>query len=329
MTNNLLFNSEELSRYEVCISDQSYTLYHDESNKDGYWHGMLLIPNNKRDLFFDILQSYRQMEGYFNKISFKDIKSTGEKYRLANDWLQVGVGYLRSQSNKQKYQVRNWNQPGSPDHESKPYISLPINLMGAKFILFRVKDDHENMVYLNDKVCKVETTLRMGLAGGLHSLGSPDHPIHINNIHLDGYQQNNRHADVKRIIDRIYGLRDYCTFGPRESLIDDRSSDPKSENPQDYIDCEFLALTDLLIGSFRVALSQFEKNDHKRKLSNHAKCILERMTSGKPRMKQSRWANSFWLSECELIENQWVFNNIELRNHKDKNYQPPLEFLTF
>jgi hypothetical protein len=323
----MLFSPEDVARYEVCISDHTYALYHDESNKDGYWHGMLLVPCNKRDQFFDILQSYRKLEGYFDKISFKDIKSTGEKFRLADDWLQVGVGFLRSQPNKQKYPVKNWNQPGNPIHQGTPYVSLPIHLMGAKFILFRVKDDHENMVYLNDKVSKVETTLRMGIAGGLHALGSPEHRIHITKIHLDGYQHNLRHADTTRIVDRIYGLREYCSFALRESLIDDRSSDPKSQNHQDYIDCEFLALTDLLIGSFRVALSQFEKNDHKRKLSHHAKHILERMTSGKSSMKQSRWANSFWLSECEIIDNQWVFNNIELRNQKDRNCQLPLEFL--
>jgi hypothetical protein len=323
----MLFKPEEVARYQVCISDNRYVLYHDESNKDGYWHGMLLIPCNKKIEFFDVLESIRKKVGYFGKISFKDITGPGEKFSLANDWLQVGVGFLRSKPNKQKYPVRAWNQHENQKQPGTRYFSLPISLMGAKFILFRVKDDHQNMVYLDDRVCKVETTLRMGIAGGLHALGSSDHPIHITKIHLDGYQHNLRHADTTRIVDRIYGLREYCSFALRESLIDDRSSDPKSQNHQDYIDCEFLALTDLLIGSFRVALSKFEKNDHKRKLSHHAKHILERMTSGKSSMKQSRWANSFWLSECEIIDNQWVFNNIELRNHKDRNCQLPLEFL--
>jgi len=323
----MLFNPEEVARYETCFSDNNYVLYHDESIKDGYWHGMLLIPCNKKVQFFDILKSIREKVGYFDKVSFKDINGPGEKFNLADDWLQVGVGFLRSKPNKQKYHVKAWKQNRDETQPDTRYISLPNSLMGAKFILFRVKDDHENMVYLDDKVSKVETTLRMGIAGGLHALGSPEHRIHITKIHLDGYQHNLRHADTSRIVDRIYGLREYCSFAPRETLIDDRSSVPKSENPQATVDCEFLALTDLLIGSFRVALAKNEKNDHKRKLSIHAKRILEKMTSGRIRMKHSRWANSFWLSECELIENRWSFNNIELRKLEGRIKQLPLDLL--
>ncbi len=28
-----------------------YDLYHDESKEGGYWHGMLLVPCEKRDCF--------------------------------------------------------------------------------------------------------------------------------------------------------------------------------------------------------------------------------------------------------------------------------------
>lgn len=322
----MLFDPEELSKYEICKSNNNYCLYHDESVKDGYWHGMLLIPSNKRNQFFSVLQSIRNKEGYFNKISFKDITNPGLKFNLADRWLQIGLGFLRSKPNRQKYHVHNWNETTGGIDDCSPYLSLDHELMGAKLILFRVKDDHRNMTYFRDRVCKVETTMRMGITGGLHFLGSPDNKIHIEKIHLDGYQQNNRHADVSRIVDRIFGLRDYCSFGPRESLIDDRSSNPKSDDPQASIDCEFLMLTDLLIGSFRVALAGSEKNKHKKKLSRHAEMILEKMSQGRHRMSKSRWGNSFWLSECEITDGQWVFHNIELIKPENRN-QLPLDFI--
>ncbi len=321
----MLFRPEELKNYEICYRDSKYSLYHDESIKDGYWHGMLLIPNNKRNGFFTIIKSIRNRHGYLEKISFKDINGPGQKFNLAEHLLQVCLGFLRSKPNKEILPVLNWDDE-SGNNDGSPYHCLDPELMGAKFILFRVKDDHRNMTYFRDKVCKVETTLRMGITGGLHFLGSSDKKIHIEKIHLDGYQQNNRHADVSRIVDRIYGLRDYCSFGPRESLIDDRSSNPKSDDHQALIDCEFLMLTDLLIGSFRVALSGFEKNNYKKRLSLHAEMILERMSQGRHRMGNSRWANSFWLSECELTDGQWAFHNIELIKPDNRN-QLPLDFI--
>lgn len=238
----MLFPPDELSEFEICYKDTNYSLYHDESNKDGYWHGILLIPNSKKDQFFTILKSVRNKIGYFEKISFKDIDGSGLKFNLADNWLQMALGFLRSKPNRQKYHVHNWNDMVDESDNYSPYISLDPGLMGAKFILFRVKDDHQKMTYFRDRVCKVETTMRMGIAGGIHFLGNPDNPIHIEKIYLDGYQQNNRHADVNRIVDRIYGLRDYCSFSPRENLIDDRSSNPKSGEHQELIDCELLML---------------------------------------------------------------------------------------
>ncbi len=321
----MLFNPEELSRYEVRNFENNYCLYHDESVKDGYWHGMLLIPINKRKLFLTVLESIRHKDGYFDKISFKEIEGPGQKFNLADHWLQVGMGFLRSKPNKEKYPVLNWGDDERESDVGSKYLSLGPELIGAKFILFRVKDDHKNMTHLNERACKIETTMRMGITAGLHFLGDQDNQIHINKIHLDGYQQNNRHADVSRIVDRIYGLRNYCSFGPRENLIDDRSSNPKSEDHQEFIDCEFLMLTDLLIGSFRVALSSFEKNRYKKRLSSHAEIILEKMSHGKRRMMNSRWTNSFCLSECELTGEQWIFYNIELAKPDNRN-QLPLDF---
>lgn len=303
----MLFEKNEKTKYEDNKIDNKYELYHDESIKDGYWHGMLLIPTHKKVEFYEVLQCYRKKIAYYNKFSFKDIKGPGQKFDLADAWLNVGIGFLRSGLNSEKYPVYSWND----NSLFSKFEVLPPEFLGAKFILFRVKGEHEDMTYFSDKVCNIETTMRMGLKGGLHYLGTDINPIFIEKIHLDGYEHYLRHADVSRIVDRIYGLRDYCSFAQRDKILDDRSSDPQKSDHQEIIDCEFLVLTDLLIGSFRVALSQ-EKNQWKKKLSEHAKLILKRLSDGRKRMSNSRWCGSFCLSECELVDNKWKFNNLEL-----------------
>lgn len=35
------------------MGKMDYDLYHDESQEGGYWHGMLLVPREKREIFFE------------------------------------------------------------------------------------------------------------------------------------------------------------------------------------------------------------------------------------------------------------------------------------
>ncbi|HPL70373.1 MAG TPA: hypothetical protein PLR56_09330 [Brevefilum sp.] len=300
----------------------NYEIYHDESIKDGYWHGMLLIPCEQKKSFYKLLQDERKKYQYDMKFSFKDIDSKGEKFYLADSWLCLAIGFLRSKLNKGKHIIGTRYEK---KFGSYPYI-LSNNYLGAKFILFRVADNHQKMTYFKDKVCNIETTARMGLKGGLHFFGSEKNPIHIEKIHFDGHEHYLRDLDKDRIIKKINGLRSYCSFSEKD-LFDTRSSNPKNDGSQDRIDCEFLLLTDLLIGSFRVALTK-EENMYKRKLGRHAELILERLTKGPKRMKNSRWANSFWLSQCELIQNNWVFEELSIIKSKHKNpMQIYIEFL--
>lgn len=317
----MLFGIDEKSSFDGPSKDHHFKLYHDESIKYGYWHGMLLIPSNKRDKFYNVLKCYREKENYFHKISFKEINGPGQKFNLANEWLRVGIGFLRSKTNSFTYPVISWKD----DSQYSKYVNLTSDMMGAKFILFRVKDEHKGMTYFSDKVCNIETTMRMGLKGGLHYLGSENKPIHIEKIHLDGFEHNRRHADMSRIVDRIFGLRNYCTFAKRDTILDDRSSNPTNPDHQEIVDCEFLALTDLLIGSFRVALS-LEENKYKKKLSEHARLILERISQGRERMSNSRWSESFCLSECELVNNNWIFNDLELVIPTDVSQQESFDW---
>jgi len=288
----------------------TYELYHDESMEDGYWHGMLLVPIEKKESLLEKLAVVRKNTGYNEPISIKKVREHNRIFSCANSWVHIGFGYLRSRSKNQSFPIEFGQEKG------KPIISsLENEAIGAKFILFRERDNHQKMKGYPDSPSKVETTFRFGLKGGLHFLGSDKNPIHIEKMHFDGYKHHLRHLDKKRIVGRLYGLRNYCSISNREDLIDDKSSDHRlKDGVQSYGDCQLLQLTDLLIGSFRTALGVVTRDLHK-ELSHFPKKLLVDYQKGYVRMRNSRWLHSFWVSECFLEdEGNWRFENMNFLN---------------
>jgi len=51
-----------------------YELYHDESQEDGYWHGMLLVPVGTKNELVNLLNLARSNTHVDNKISLKEVK---------------------------------------------------------------------------------------------------------------------------------------------------------------------------------------------------------------------------------------------------------------
>lgn len=180
---------------------------------------------------------------------------------------------------------------------------------GMKFVLFRERDAHAEWTGGGDYGSKVETTFRFGLKGGLHFLGSEESPIRISRLHFDGHEHLGRHIDRQRIVDRIQGLREYCTFARRVDLIDDRKSNHEAPGSQSYMDCQFLQLVDILIGGFRTALGYTTREIHK----ELARPILTRVKEyerGFARMRNSRWRDSFVMSQCYLENGKWLFEGV-------------------
>ena len=49
----------------MCINtEDNYRIYHDESKIDGYWHGMLLVPENTRSHLLNLLKEGRNANDY-------------------------------------------------------------------------------------------------------------------------------------------------------------------------------------------------------------------------------------------------------------------------
>jgi hypothetical protein len=282
-----------------------YELYHDESQEAGYWHGILLVPACKKLQLIDYLQEARNNTRYFHPLSLKKVRNLGRIYDCADAWVQIGVASLMSTTIGAGYQIFLGKR-----QKGKKVYSFFSSCVGAKFILFRETESHSDMNNYPDHASKIETTFRMGLKGGLHLLGRDDEYIHVIIIHFDGHEHYGRHLDMDRAVRRLEGLRDYCSISTDHDLIDDRSSDYRRNDSQEYDDCQLLQLADLLVGSFRTILGVATKDIHKT-LAHPLRELVIRYRQGYARMQKSRWRNSFCISQCYLENGRWRFETIE------------------
>lgn len=283
-----------------------YELYHDESKENGYWHGILLVPTTKKQLLIDYLEQIRKNTRYFEPLGIKKVKNKGKIYNSVDAWIQIGIAALITH---QKGLPFPWFT-GKLLQGKKQYEQFK-ELIGLKFIIFQEVDNHLKMNNHVDYGSKVETTFWMGLKGGIHLLGNNKNTIHITKMHFDGHEHYGRHINQTRIINRLSSLRDYCSISNNKNLIDDRSSNHKLTNSQTYQDCQLLQLTDVMIGSFRTILGGATRTIHQ-SLAKPVKELITRYQRGPARMRNSRWRDSFCISQCYLTTNGWVFDTIEV-----------------
>ncbi len=188
-----------------------YELHHDESKVDGYWHGMLLVPMTRKDVLLEYLDEARHNSGYMEPIGFKKVRKRDRIFSCADAWIQVAVASLR-------YRAKVEPMPVYLGAKDRSNLQLFREIIGAKIILFRERDTLTEMKGHSDFGSKVETTLRMGMKGGMHYLGSDDEPIHIESIHLDGYEHYHRRINKERLTGRVKGLRDSLGTPRRVSI---------------------------------------------------------------------------------------------------------------
>lgn len=281
-----------------------YELYHDESLEFGYWHGMLLVPTDKKREFYEWLIRARETTGYSVKLGIKKVERPGKIFRCASAWAQISLSCLRSNTKGRVVPVCLGR-----DKKGKPSLAF-VNSSGMKFILLREREAHHDLTGYPDYGSKVETTFRFGIKGGMHFLGSEENTINVTKIHFDGHQHYRRKVDRDRIVNRLYNLRGYCSVSVRSDLIDDRHSDHEKPGSQEEDDCQFLQLTDILIGCFRTAYGYKTKDIHVELALPVKKLIVDEYTKGYARMSNSRWRNSFMLSQCYLEDGKWKFEPI-------------------
>jgi len=291
-----------------------YDVYHDESKEAGYWHGILFVPRPSRAKLLKHIKTIRRETNYEFPLSLKGLKSHRECFQCSRAAVQLVVAAMmqKTKGSVQKVYVSKriydtYSQHPATEYREIVQITEPLKL---RFVVFRERDclkflDPEAQFL--DYGAKVETTFRMGFKGGLHLLFDENDPATITSIHFDGYEHNRRHVDTDRIIGRLKGgLRPYCQIGENIE-VDDRPSDHRKDNAQDYDDCQFLQLADLLVGSFRTVLAD-SKNEIQTEVAYPVEQLVERWRAGPARMANSRWNGGFCISQCYLENGKWKFS---------------------
>ena len=297
-----------------------YEIYHDESKEHGYWHGILLVPTATKSLIVNHLKQVRIHVEYEHPLRFTNIDAINRPFNCAEAWLGFAIG---SMITKFHSTLRHGICTGEKVRGKKQYAIfynlVNGNPLGVKFILFRDRDQFKNMYDSLDHGGKVETSFRIAIKGGLHYLFLKDHYARIVKIYFDGHEHLGRNIDPERIFDRLKGLRDYCQL-EENCPIDDGSSDHRKRHSKVYDNCQLLQLTDLLVGSFRTAYG-FEGQGEipaQRKLAEPVKVLVKRYKQGYTRMQNSRWRNSFCVSESFIKDDNWQFQNLEYAESQEK-----------
>ncbi len=289
--------------------DKSFDVYHDESKADGYWHGILLVPQLTRPYLLRLLEDVRKNLVFDGVLTFKGLNARKVKRtQCGANWITIGAAALM-QGKKQEAMPAYRTGKLTPNNTKE--IKQIDRLIKAKFILFRDRQtEGYSLKGWNDGAVKTETIFGMALKGGMHLLGSDDAPINLHSLHFDGHEHLRRHIDRQRILNRLSGLRGYCSIG-QDIPVDDRSSSHhRSEaERQTYDDCQLLQLTDLLIGSCRLLLSG-ANYDHRANLVKPFHKLVADWKKGPARMRNSRWYQGYCLSECWLEDNKWNFGEI-------------------
>jgi hypothetical protein len=300
-----------------------YDVYHDESKHCGYWHGFLFVPRSQRSVLLEVLNKSRDRLNYQSKVHFSKVPKSGRqtngRVSIVKSWISIGVASLQQQKN-QKFPAQY-----SLGVLRKNAIELGQleNLIGAKFVLFRERDNHEKCYFDKDPLRNVETTLRMGLKSGMHSLFPVGQAIQIGNVYLDGeehyYGEYGRTVDVTNIIDRLsIELRNHIKFLPESKIVAEQSDHEKVDNEHEKEHCHLLQLCDVLIGGVRIHCVETLENDIRIAVSYPCKKLLEYDTGNRARMSESRYFNGFSFGEAWIEDGSWNFGRIQTTEEKNR-----------
>ncbi len=292
---------------------RKYQLFHDESKINGYWHGIYLVPEDTKSKLINYVNQIRDNTNYNNKIGLKKVKKRKSKiYGCAEGLVDLGVASLVQDYKDSSIQVNFGLRK-----RGKPVYNNFNDKIGAKFILFHVKDNHESMKYYSDHAGKIETTFRMGYKGGCHLLGDDEHKIEITGMFFDGYEHHRESGwDEARVIDRLNNIRSYFKINSKCNIYDNHTN-LKKKGSHSKENCQILYLTDLLVGGFRTILGKPTRNIY-RKLYYPVKRLVDKFRKGPARMKNSRWYKGFCYSSCWLEDGDWQYNQFEDLVEKQK-----------
>ncbi|MDD3145509.1 MAG: hypothetical protein PHV23_05350 [Candidatus Gracilibacteria bacterium] len=289
-----------------------YDIYHDESKEDAYWHCFLFIPKENRSIILEELKEIRsKIEGniHFCQLNSKKAgtKINGCKSLLStisSSFQQVDKGKMEPFFKYNKTQYCN-----NSKRKFSEYGTFQISPK-VKIAIFHQKNNHDDMNF-GDALSRIETTFRMGLQGAKHYLFNDNEKIIVDGIYIDGFEHykiaSGREFDIDKVKQKLVNnSRDYVTFKESFHILDGKINDD---------DKLFLDIIDLFLGTFRLNYL-FKKgdksiiDDNRYILFKSIEGVINKMSDGPIRMKNSRFKNFGSFSSGSIEKGVWKFENI-------------------
>jgi hypothetical protein len=250
-----------------------------------------------------MLAATRNATEYQNPVSLKNVKHPGGNlYRCVRCWIQLGIAALIQNLKGQRFPIF------TGDDKRIPGYDLLDKVIGARFIILRIRDGLQSLASYPNHASKVETTFGIGIKYGLKYFAGDGINSRVCSLHFDGYEHYRRRIDLGRIRRRMEDLPMGIHF-PADTIVDDRSSDHSRLGCQDYDDCQLLQLADVLVSGFRTALGP-PSGDAQATICAPLSKLAADWRLGAARMKNSRWSRGYCIREAFLQDGHWQYSNI-------------------
>ena len=304
-----------------------YDIYHDESKEEAYWHGFLFVPRMNRSYLLDFLNEARRNTDYFYPVHYKKIRSNkkcnSKKAIIINSWTTIGVSSFQQQK---LYKLPPSVYLGRYPRKIKAIYRKLEKLIKCKFAVFKEKDKHKKMFFVNDNLRNIETTFKMALKGALHKLFNNENTVTVGNIFIDGDEhyigEYGRNLNTTEIMRRLrVERREYVAFLGNSKIIPQKSNHRKIKNDKNIEDSYLLQLCDILIGGVRFHSYCPDVNNTKYRISEPCRNLLKHDQDNNARMKESRYFNGFLLNEAWIENDEWKFGQLNVANSNNSSRQ--------
>jgi len=269
---------------------RKYEIWHDESKENGYHHGLLFVPLDKRKRIIELLKKIRSK---YSIPHDQKIKFAGSIKRQKIGWVVSNNLALFShitKTNKYNVSTKIYNLSQKNKHKNYQDFLEVMGSFGCHFGLLKIIEDNLKSLCFNTYAKKVETTFNFALRGCCHGMFNIRNPIEIIKFYFDGEKHYNDSINLARIAKGK--LRDYIKISNNIS-IDARQRNERRDDTGIMID-----FVDNIIGAFRAKLNnQEDKNHVLHPLSDIYKRLFENKIFSN---YNSRWYKSISFSELTV-----------------------------
>jgi len=284
-----------------------YEVWHDETKKGAYYHGLLFIPLDKKDKIIDYLKKIRNEHNreYNEHIKFAGALNSTKRGRMIKNHLRLFSHIIMT--NPKCNGTKLYNRTGKDKFEKNfEHFCIIDEYFGCRFGLLKVKDLESTLDYFSNYRKKVETTYRFIIKGCCHGMFDRQNPIRISKLYFDGNGHYDNNLDVNRLTKGNW--RNYCKI-PDNLPVDDR--DMKYRDTDSKL---IMAFVDNVVGAFRAKLNGEKDN-------NMILCplddIFDRIFNEKIfKNYNSRWYKSISLSEFKITKDENIEFPDIMRNER-------------